>query len=102
MVIFGGSDEKNNYSNDIWILDTESWHWTVPKVSGISIPSVRTGHKMCIVQGNSSGSSNSSNSNSNGNNNGKTFAYVFGGCGANGQFLNDIHVLNTGKKRGRE
>ncbi|ELR14583.1 kelch repeatcontaining protein [Acanthamoeba castellanii str. Neff] len=72
MVVFGGSDGKNIYS-DVHLLDTNTWTWTQPQVNGWIAP--RTAFGAAIAENK---------------------LYVFGGQSAHGA-LNDLHYLDLGE-----
>ncbi|KAF9106579.1 hypothetical protein BGX27_009107 [Mortierella sp. AM989] len=48
IIIFGGSDERNQYCNDVQILHVRTLTWESPEVSGI-IPSGRVKHAATIM-----------------------------------------------------
>ncbi|KAG0366267.1 hypothetical protein BGZ54_005592 [Gamsiella multidivaricata] len=48
VVIFGGSDERNQYCNDVHVLHVRTLTWETPDVSGI-IPTGRVKHAATIV-----------------------------------------------------
>ncbi|KAF9415721.1 hypothetical protein BGZ94_010424 [Podila epigama] len=48
IIIFGGSDERNHFCNDVYILHVRTLTWEAPEVSGI-IPAGRVKHAAAIV-----------------------------------------------------
>jgi len=73
MFIFGGFDGKKYY-NDLYSLTLDTFTWSKVEASGI-LPKPRSGHTATLI-------------------NGGTQLLVFGGCGANSDFLSDVHVLH--------
>lgn len=79
--IFGGNAGTNMRLNDLHVLDTEEMEWHSPLVGG-SPPCERSGHTASVI-GNK--------------------IFVFGGYSyAGGEWLNDMHVLNTGRMKWRK
>lgn len=72
MFIFGGFDGKKYY-NDLYSLSLDTFVWSRVEASGL-VPKPRSGHTATLT-------------------NGGTQLVVFGGCGANSDFLSDVHVL---------
>jgi N-acetylneuraminic acid mutarotase len=69
IVIFGGFKNKD-YQNEIYMYNTNTnvWEWIkYPESSKLPLP--RISHSASIY---------------------KDFLYIFGGCGKNGQFFNDL------------
>jgi N-acetylneuraminic acid mutarotase len=52
LILFGGWDysngEKDSYYNDLHVLDTSSWHWSMPPSPALA-PSARAGMQMALV-----------------------------------------------------
>ena len=52
LILFGGWDysdkSKDSYFNDVHVLDTSSWHWSVPP-SPVLAPSARAGMQMALA-----------------------------------------------------
>lgn len=73
MLVFGGFDGKKYY-NDIYCLTLDTYTWSKVEATG-TLPKPRSGHTATLI-------------------NGGTQLLVFGGCGANSDFLSDVHILN--------
>lgn len=73
MFIYGGFDGKKYY-NDLYCLTFDTLTWSKVETSG-TLPKPRSGHSATLI-------------------NGGTQLLVFGGCGANSDFLSDVHILN--------
>lgn len=72
MWLFGGFDGKKYY-NDLYCLSLDTFSWRKVEAAG-ALPKPRSGHTATLT------------------NNG-TYLLVFGGCGANSEFLSDVHIL---------
>jgi len=78
MFIFGGFDGKKYY-NDLYCLSLDTCMWSKVEASGI-LPKPRSGHSATLINGGSQ-------------------LLVFGGCGANSEFLSDVHILHLSDMR---
>ncbi|EGC37632.1 hypothetical protein DICPUDRAFT_149727 [Dictyostelium purpureum] len=72
MFIFGGYDGKKYY-NDVYYLDLDTFTWKKVEPKGIA-PKPRSGHSATLISNNK--------------------LMIFGGCGSDSNFLNDIHILH--------
>jgi hypothetical protein len=74
-VMFGGTfyQEKFQYLNDLWVIDTDTMEWHKPKAAGHP-PGARYGHSAAVVD---------------------TCVYVFGGKGSSKVLFNDLHMLDV-------
>ncbi|EFJ20389.1 hypothetical protein SELMODRAFT_418266 [Selaginella moellendorffii] len=78
MVIFGGTNGSNKI-NDVHILDLDTHVWSCPTVEG-QAPPPRESHSATLVDGNR--------------------VVIFGGTGeGDGNYLNDIHILELDRMR---
>ena len=73
--LFGGSDAQSQPLGDLHVLATDALRWTQPSMLG-TVPSARKGHTFT-----KSGA----------------YLYLFGGKGAGGVLLNDVHELDTNR-----
>lgn len=78
MFIFGGFDGKKYY-NDLYCLTLDSFVWSKVESTG-TLPKPRSGHSATLI-------------------NGGTHLLVFGGCGANSDFLADVHILSLAEMK---
>eukprot|EP01132_Coremiostelium_polycephalum_P005846 gene5846-7275_t len=72
MYIFGGFDGKKYY-NDLYCLDLDCYYWRRIEVKG-TIPKPRSGHSATLIR--------------------PDRMMIFGGCGSDSNFLNDVHILH--------
>jgi len=75
LFFFGGNDGASLF-DDLYILDTETFHWTKVTNPRGTKPAARSGHSALLV---------------------KDKIVVFGGGGAGGKPMSDVHYLNTRK-----
>lgn len=73
--LFGGSGAQSQPLGDLHVLATDALRWTQPSMLG-TVPSARKGHTLT-----KSGA----------------YLYLFGGKGAGGALLNDVHELDTNR-----
>ena len=75
MYVFGGIFGFSKYLDELYVLNLDTWEWTVPDVSGDS-PSCRAWHSACRI-----------------GNTGQIL--IFGGTAGRMNFYNDMYVLDT-------
>jgi hypothetical protein len=86
LVVFGGKRLPNECLNDLHVLEVDCWRWFHPAVQG-EAPAARCWHTANLVPA------------AGGEGGGAASMVLFGGCGADGEALGDVHVLALGDHR---